>query len=720
MRAGLWISLVFVLFLKGIAHSQNNTSDYIRDIVLKVDTSQYSLKENIIMHNDEEHLYFNYDQEDEVCEVKIYPGDSLAKLSLLPSKDFIVVDSLINMNGEYYKFKVRFQALTTTRFLNFTFAFRSKNDTIDYMQEVKLLPYTYTTIDFQPVNEELFIGEEKVFDLVSNNVNNIRLVNEWKTYNNIDYRITKKQGELRLHILPHELGNKNFSIQLSTIKPFINENEELIYDMPGINYQFYIKSSRLVFLNIDKKEVTLDDKAREEGIEIQLDDHRNLELQKTYRVENQEQKGGTLIAEVFTRNKLATNKVLCQLRLYNYHRKSDGYLYIKDGDEPKFITNLSITPRTTIEKISVLHEGEDWTNNLNIYPGETIDVKIEGKALHKANFVFEDLLNLTPDSSIRSENTALYKLEVPLTIMKRKVNIYNHNESTGFSLTVKEYQKPRQFDYIQINYGDIDRTLSLLKSPVLWDKTIKDLTFEFIPRRIDDGKILYGKQYLNIDVKITGPRNQLMEVKSIENVVVCPGKNSPRFAYYNDKNCQLEPLSLNQHLSTKTYDLDDWSKIELTVKNDDDKYEEEGYSKKMDIYLSKRYTFDIDVSFPAGLLTIGKEERVPIAENSNDTITIGGFGNLSGISMAMIAQFSFYYPDRIAKLKPYKIGAGFLALNAFNFNSQNQDLGIVVLGSLYPTSKNSKLSFPLYVGGGYFLKYSKWFFLIGPGIRVRL
>ena len=97
-----------------------------------------------------------------------------------------------------------------------------------------------------------------------------------------------------------------------------------------------------------------------------------------------------------------------------------------------------------------------------------------------------------------------------------------------------------------------------------------------------------------------------------------------------------------------------------------------------------------------------------------------GFPNLGGISLAMIAQFSFYEPQKIRVEKPYKIGAGFIALNALNFsqNSQDRDLGVLVLGSVYPLKSTRKLSFPLYMGFGYFLNQSKLFYLIGPGIRI--
>ncbi len=41
---------------------------------------------------------------------------------------------------------------------------------------------------------------------------------------------------------------------------------------------------------------------RRQGTEIQLDNARLLELNRTYRIEDQENPGGALIAEIFTRS----------------------------------------------------------------------------------------------------------------------------------------------------------------------------------------------------------------------------------------------------------------------------------------------------------------------------------------------------------------------------------------------------------------------------------
>ena len=185
---------------------------------------------------------------------------------------------------------------------------------------------------------------------------------------------------------------------------------------------------------------------------------------------------------------------------------------------------------------------------------------------------------------------------------------------------------------------------------------------------------------------------------------ICPGANSPRFAYYSKKGCTGNTLSLNEYLRIKIYDLLEWSTIELSIKHQHDKYQGEGFNKKIDIILKKASTFDLEASFPGGLL---------IRRINED-----GFGNFGGISMAVIAQFSFYHPDKINRLRPYKVGAGFLALNAFNLsdNNDNRDMGLVILGSLYPLQKYEKrrLSFPIYLGGGYLVSEEKWFLPAWP------
>jgi hypothetical protein len=167
-------------------------------------------------------------------------------------------------------------------------------------------------------------------------------------------------------------------------------------------------------------------------------------------------------------------------------------------------------------------------------------------------------------------------------------------------------------------------------------------------------------------------------------------------------------IKLNDIMVNKTHELRPWSQIEITVTHDKSKYNGEGYSQHVQVYRSDKFAVDIEVSFPAGLL----------AKNLGEP----GIGNLTGLSIASMANFSFYKKNQINKLQPFRIGLGFIALNAFSSltNSSGEardDIGMVVLSSFQPLRSESKVNFPLYAGFGYLFRSESLFLLIGPGIR---
>jgi hypothetical protein len=713
MKKRYFISISLLLAIPFIQVKSQDISSIIKNAGIRIDTNLYTFTDDLVQFREETHLAFLYEEEDPVCEVDIYLGDSIdnKKVFLLPSRDFTLIDSMLILSEEHLRFKVRFRDLVNTDFLKFIFSVPDTSLSYSGIYELLLLPHTSTYLKIYPTSEELYIGEEKVFELVTNHIDNIQVQNDWIEGDGFNYRIRKTFNQVQLHIIPNRLGECRISIPVHLRKPVLNNDGFPAHTLPPLEYTFKVSQSRLQFLNIDRRELSLDDSTRSMGIEIQMDNSRLLEMQKTYRVENQEQAGGSLIAEIFTKSLLTNNKVLCILRVYDYHRNSNGYLYIKDGDSPRFITNIDITPKTRVDRISILREG-NWSENLSVYPGETIDVKIEGIGLHKARFTFEELSDVSVDSTLRSENLALYKFRVPMNVSARRLNLFDHAVPTGRSITVREYNEPRPLDFLWLDYKGKRETIADLPSTVFVDGTIQNLIFGSTPEMIDDAEKLYGKQYLKIELTITGRQDELIEIKTIDNIVICPGEKSPRSGYYNSKDCSPDRFDLNKYIRKKSHDLEIWSQIKMKVSHDKDKYGGAGYSKDIDLILRKDQSFDIEVSFPAGLITVSKPN-----EGSDDRL-----GQLTGISLAMIAQFTFYHPEKINTARPFKVGAGFLALNTFNFSDDaaNRDIGLVILGSLYPTRKDVKLTFPLYVGGGYQLKNQKWFFLVGPGIRIRL
>jgi len=695
---------------------------YFRYVTWRADTNDYNLEQHRFIEKGKRIPYFYFNGNEEIVDFKLYPAEKYKHIKLLPvpSADYIIMDSLVKMDGYFY-LKVNFQNITQSRFLNLTMRI-SAADTVLNNRIIKIAfqPVHKTFIELRPGNDELFIGEEKQFELVTNNSENLAFPAGWEENEHFEYRISQSTGKTWLHIVPKKTGNHTFNVHLNTKQPTAIIANKPVYETNETDFTFNVKKSRLQFLEVYKKDITYNQENKLIGEEVEIQNSWLLEINKTYRIENQEKPGGALIAEIYTKNALANNKVLCILRPYNLHRKSDGYLYIKDGDEARFITNFDITPKTEIQQISILREGKKWLNSSTIYPGETIDIRLEGNGLHKANIYFEDLTDLTSDTLTHNQNQLMFKLKVPLDVSKKEINIYNHGKPTGKILTVQEYLEPRPFDFILVDYGALGRRVKDIRGPLIHEQTIKDVVISFDEHIIDSPVNLYGKQYININIEITDKNNNLIEIKEIENIVVCPSSKSLRFKYYETNGCFTEDISLNDYIRKKTYDLEEWSRIEITFSHQKDKYSGRGYKKEIEIINKKNVKFDVDVSFPAGLITIRKEDKFNDAgEKTGEEV---GFGSLGGISMAMIAQFSFYHPDKIAKLRPYKLGAGFLAFNAFNFSDNNdeRDVGVVILGSLYPTSRDTKLSFPLYIGGGYFLKEGRWFFLIGPGIRVRL
>ncbi len=696
--------------------AQTARSYLFKDLELRIDTLSYRWSENYLFFRGDKHLYFEYRSSDPVCELRFAPtAPGIADgYRLQPSNDYTILDSLTRMSDEYYQTKVRFNNLNTSEFINFVIVSPEGRA----VQEFRVFHYTDTYVRFYPPNDDVYLGEEKVFELVTNNQSNLQIDSRWVEGDGIDYRLTESGNELRLHVVPKQRGSQALEIKLRTRRPYVDERGQLRYALDPISHTFNVKTSRLAFLGLSEKDVTLDEKTQREGMEVQIEDNRLLALDKTYRIEDREEKGGILIGELFTRRSLSNGRVLCWLRVFNFHRKGEGYLYLKDGDVAQFITNFNVTPKMTIETISILRDGADWTQSRTIRPGENIELRLEGKGFDKADFRFPEMVEYRSDTITRSETVAIFRLRVPTDISQKKIQIYNRNEPTGLSLNVVEYQRPHPLDFVKINYGDGYRAATDIDAPILYGKAIPDIVIAFDQNRIDSENRLYGKQFLTVEARITTQTGTLVEIKTVENILICPGDNSPRSAFYTDRNCRYKDINLNEILSRKTYDLDGWSRVQLTIRHDKEKYGGDGFEQKIELILSRRINFDIDLSFPAGLLTFREGQGY-----------VGGFG---GISLATIAQFSFFQPGRIARYQPYRIGAGFLAFNAFAFNeSANRDFGIVVLGSVFPTRRDLKLSFPLYVGGGYYLtdnatrnsnggSSGRWFFLLGPGIRVQL
>lgn len=713
-----------LLLLLGSARAASANDRYFSEVTLAIDTSLYTLSQNTILRQRKHQLYFEYSTRYATCELRFYPKaeNNIRELALVGSAGYEMLDSLVFIEDDScYRARLRFVDLFSNTHLSILLNITTQQGESEppraKIWELALFPYTQTWVKLFPANDILFVGEEKSFEIETNNADNVRLMSDWQHSNGIDYRIVLREGRLMLVVQPRELGVRSLDITVETLAPFLNESRQLSNAIPLQSQPFTIKASRLVFLNMDKKEVTYDDEARYKGVSVVIDNNRRLQLNRTYRIEDQEAAGGSLIGELFTIKDLANDKVLCKLTVFNLHRNTEGYLYIKMNDAPTFITNLDITPQMRISALRVLHEGSDWQASNRVNPGEQVDVSVEGESLHKARFTWQDAIDVTADTINQTETRRLFRLHIPMNINKRQVALLNNGQPTGTALAVEEYQHPRPFDFITLNYGDNAQVqVSKVTNTIISRNVIKDFSLSFDKENIDSKAKLYGKQYLEIDVRVLGKNGSIIEMRTLKNQLVCPDETSPRGAYYKDKHCLSEDINFNNILGAKTSALDNFGKVQLDIRQSADKYSDPIFEKRVEVIYQPKMLFDIDLSLPAGMLiqNLGESESEKAAQKKSSFTD-----NLGGISIALIAQFSFTDSEKAGKMRPYRCGAGFLFINTFNFREDaKRDLAFVALGSIYPLSSRRMFNVPIHVGLGYKLQEKIPFVMISPGISV--
>ena len=402
---------------------------------------------------------------------------------------------------------------------------------------------------------------------------------------------------------------------------------------------------------------------------------------------------------------------MASLRTYALHRFEDGYLYMKLGDQTAFFTNFNILKKPEISKLSILRPAKDWTTSHIVYPGETIELKFEGIGLDNSEIKFSDgKYTAEIDTSRINENVVYCTIKIPVDVNERSIPITLNDQNTSFELLVEEYERPRTLDFVTLNYGDGPKVINgeAFLTPALFGDEIGDMVIIFNENGIDEPDRFFGVQYLEIEVRYWDKNKKLIESRSIEDIKIVPGKESLRNFGYDKSNASNPMIKLNDIMVNKTHELRPWSQIEITVSHNKSKYKGEGYSQHVQVYRSDNFTVDIEVSFPAGLL----------AKNLGEP----GIGNLTGLSIASMANFSFYKKNQINKLQPFRVGVGFIALNAFSSlttstGEAKDDIGIVILSSFQPLKSDSKINFPLYAGFGYLFRSEAPFLLIGPGIR---
>lgn len=695
---------ILILLGLGVAFGQDE-SPLLKEIVLKTQAGSFSLSKDGIDSGGVRYVPLRYVRNDEVCDVLLEFGDRIQNLSLIGSADFDIVDSLVATNPSEYSFKIRFSDLAESGLLKIRLL--ARKDTVRQILDIPLLPVTRTRVALDTAGLELFAGQEKTIEVVGNNLDNILPSPEWNQVDGFQYRLTETDDRLLLHVYPTSMGPREFAIPLQLRNPDLQDGR-LMPRMVLLSGRFVFRKASLPYLRIEPQTVVMDERITHDGFEVQLDYDRSLQTGRKYLLEESQASGGPALSELFVKERMANNRMLCLLRAFNPHRRTSGSLFLKDGDLAKAVTNLDLLPKVRIDKMKVMRNGKDWEEGTYVHPGETVHLRLEGQSLDQAKFGFGELLH-TPDVRDQAtENVFECKLQIPLGISRSAIPVLDHDRPTGRTLDVKEFGKAHPFDFVSVDYGSGYRNIAAITGPEFFDRPIRDVRIRFDASRLDSEAVLFGKQYLKIDVKVTGPGGNLLDMTTISDVVVCPDANSKRFQYYDRSDCQGDAINLNEKLPiVNTYDLEGWSRITLVFSDASGHYDANQSPRKIDIYRQKRNIFDMDVSFPVGLLVHKFDDP--------------GWGGFSGVSMAMMAKFGFFEDGAINRREPYELAAGFIAMDAFDLSktATDRDLAVVALFTLNPMNPNRRLTFPFYLGGGYLLAGREWFWLLGPGISVQ-
>lgn len=669
---------------------------------LKVEGNVTNLSSSSIFYQQDTLSYFEVKHAKQIAglELELKEGYHLKKI--LEARDFLVLDTIAEANR---KVSVRIEFMDLERFYNprIRLLLQSSRDTV--IQDLNLYAWIKPQLQLPTDGIEIFTGEELSLKLESSTASILTFPSDWERNGAIEYMAARINGETFLRIRSDRTGEQQVSLPLLASRPFIKEGK-VSTDLGKWEVKITVKPSRINFLNASPTRFFFDP-GNFSSEEIQLDYQRGIELNQLYRIEDRPESGGRLIAEWIPKSFISGNKVLGMIRFYSLHKSQEGYLYLKTNDGVRFMTNFQVYEQPRIEKLSVLRSGEDWTSQTAVYPGEEVEIRLEGKGLRRAEIKLEACI-LRRDTVRVSDELIYYFVKIPSEIKEKKVPLFLRGKITTFELIVREHQIPRDFDFVTVDYNGkaIKATDPRYAKPVVYPEMIGDINIGFLPEIIDQNKI-HGKQYLRIEVKIQNARGDLLEFQTIEPIVVCPGITSPRSGSYDLKDCKRNFINLNDYLQHKTYDLEGWSKIELVIRHVDSRYNVPGHTRRLVFLKEKKVAIDLQVSFPTGMLV----------KRFNQS----GVGNLTGISTSVIAQMSFYDPKRIGRLLPYQVGVGFIAVDAFSFNNtatnSNKDIGIVVIGSLYPIRKEKKFTFPIFAGTGYLLKNNTMFLLFGPGVQ---
>lgn len=696
--------LVFLCLI--IASFGLSAQNPIQKLTLRLDSSAYSWPTHNIEYQDREVLPIVISANAPAIEIQLSPInlEGVKNISFLPQSDFSPIDSLVVFQNEFLLGKLKLKNILDPGVKNIAFRMFSKQgDSINLIFPV--LPTIPANISIPPKNYLFLVGEVSQIPLLTDFPDNIKSFSTWKRNARYAYRITKKEGQNFLEIIPFESGEFEVRLSIECKFPHLIGSRVNFYQRLE-PFEFEAKRGSLKFLDLGLDDLFLGRNEKNINRSISFNRPLELDVKKRYRLEAGEEPGSKLIAELWTQKFLSGGQIQGIFTVYDYHNREDGPLYVKNGSKAIFQTNVNIIPKPTVSSLADGSTQKSWTAR----PGETIKISWIGESLDRANWSLKGPKNqIELQKAEVSSEKASFEITIPRNIQDKKLDLILNGKPTGYFLEVKEWERPQEFGYVSLGFPERTTRMygnKMIKRPYYFDQ-LEDTDISIHTAQIEKEKLLFGLQYLNMDFTLYDPEGRVLERKRYSHIAIRPGKHSPRHKFYSAQSWSDTTLKLENIFTYPIEEAPAWSKIQIDIAHDTARYDTGVQKIQFNLILRKEVEFNVELAIPVGII-------------SNHPEHVNGT-RIDGASIFLMGQVGFYQRNKINKLQKFRVGAGVVALNALNLRRSNRvDLGLGSMLQFYPTSQNSKLSVPLYAGGGYAITRNYWFFYSGAGVAVRL
>jgi hypothetical protein len=680
------------------------------DIQIQIDTAYFSLQRDALDLHGRQYLRFKYQEEQTVAEFLFYPRRpyGVKRMEILPSIDYDQIDSLIYVGNRYFRARLLFPSLSQSQTPTLQARlYYTNSDTIDTV--IPLFPVSDPEVSLFPGEKVLFIGEERIFPLQTPLPSNIRPIPNWRKTASAAYRITLKDGQPQLHLIPLEFGSQTLSLPFQSYRPSADESDNLTYEHYIEPFDIQVKRGRLQFVALSNDIFELGKNDREATRRVNFNRQLALSLKRTYRIEDRETLGGRLIAELYVEDMLSNTDMQARLRLYDYHLRSEGPLFIKAQDETLLKTNFDVIFPPNVLEVAIRPQDSTWTEALSLRPGESFDLRLRGESLQRARYLLEDLENLGKSDSVSRTEELLFKdLKIPEGTKAREIRLMQDDIYTGFSLKIREFRRAHPLDYVQLHlnadtldWEGLPRTRSIFTS-------LSRLQLQFRRDSIEQDYPFFGPQYLRVEVEVTDDKGLLLAPQKVKEICLCPEETTPRAEAYQRFPCYQGPVALEKLIDRPLSDLPAYTQVYVTLAHQDSAYQQNKARKQIRIVLRKKYKFGFEATFPVGIIM--------------KRFNVAGSEPLQAVGFAAMAQLAFYRRYALNELKPFRISAGMMSIDVFPLDGDAplRDWGISAFMSLYPIDSQKRWNIPLYLGGGYLIEGKSAFFFFGPGFTLQL